>query len=72
MHLQNVEIFVTNPISFNFTVAPSPPQIEVDLTNINYNANLTVTAGKSVAIRCISRGGNPAANLKWFLGKLKN
>jgi len=62
------DALTSDPAWLVIRVAPSPPQIEVDLTNINYNANLTVTAGKSVAIRCISRGGNPAANLKWFLG----
>ena len=52
----------------NVTVPPSPPQLEVDLSPVPTGSNLTVSAGREATIRCLSRGGNPAANIKWFLG----
>ncbi len=51
----------------NFLVPPSPPQLEVELSPIADGGNLTLSAGKEATVRCLSRGGNPAANVKWFL-----
>ena len=48
---------------------PSPPQLEVDLSPVVSGGNLTLSAGKEVTVRCLSRGGNPAASLRWFLGE---
>lgn len=53
---------------FHFSVPPSPPQLEVDLSPVPAGSNLTLSAGREATIRCLSRGGNPAANIKWFLG----
>ena len=30
-------------------------------------SDLQVTAGKSVRLRCESRGGNPAADIHWYI-----
>jgi hypothetical protein len=39
----------------------------VELSPIADGGNLTLSAGKEATVRCLSRGGNPAANVKWFL-----
>ena len=33
--------------------------------------NLSVTANDEVTLRCESRGGNPPADLKWFIGDVE-
>lgn len=42
--------------------------MEVDLSPVATGGNLTLQAGTEVTVRCLSRGGNPAAQLSWFLG----
>ena len=39
----------------------------MELSPIADGGNLTLSAGKEATVRCLSRGGNPAANVKWFL-----
>ena len=41
----------------------------MDLSPVASGGNLTLLAGKEVTVRCLSRGGNPAASLQWFLGE---
>ncbi|CAL4122568.1 unnamed protein product, partial [Meganyctiphanes norvegica] len=48
-------------------VAPSPPLLEVDTVQVTERRNFTVKEGQSATINCISRHGNPAANIKWFI-----
>lgn len=39
----------------------------MELSPIADGGNLTLSAGAEATVRCLSRGGNPAANVKWFL-----
>ena len=49
-----------------FTDPPGQPVIE------GYNPNGYAEAGESLSLKCISSGGNPTANLKWFRGLYNN
>jgi hypothetical protein len=62
-----VPLLILFPFFF-CSVPPSPPQLEVDLSPVPAGSNLTLSAGREATIRCLSRGGNPASNIKWFLG----
>ena len=50
-------------------VPPNPPQLELELAPMVNGSNLTLADGQEATVRCLSRGGNPAANIKWFLGE---
>ncbi|XP_066948051.1 irregular chiasm C-roughest protein-like isoform X2 [Macrobrachium rosenbergii] len=49
-------------------VAPSRPQMEVDTLQVAAGQNFTVTEGRPGSIKCVSRYGNPPAEIKWFIG----
>ena len=49
-----------------FSDPPGQPVIE------GYNPNGYAEAGESLSLKCISSGGNPTANLKWFRGVYSN
>ncbi|CAH0390302.1 unnamed protein product [Bemisia tabaci] len=53
---------------FFVTVAPQRPRIEYNASHILPNHNITVRAGNTAVVKCISRYGNPPAKLKWLLG----
>ena len=53
-------------LSLIFTDPPGQPVIE------GYNPNGYAEAGESLSLKCISSGGNPTANLKWFRGVYNN
>ncbi|XP_046443761.1 kin of IRRE-like protein 1 isoform X5 [Daphnia pulex] len=61
------DALTSDPARLVVRVPPSPPQLEVELSPIADGGNLTLSAGKEATVRCLSRGGNPAANVKWFL-----
>ncbi|KAI9551848.1 hypothetical protein GHT06_022184 [Daphnia sinensis] len=61
------DALTSDPARLVVRVPPSPPQLEVELSPIADGGNLTLSAGAEATVRCLSRGGNPAANVKWFL-----
>ena len=52
-----------------FLVRPQPPRLEIGGAQVIRNHNFTVKEGIPDLIKCVSRYGNPAADIKWFLGK---
>lgn len=50
-------------------VPPDTPQIGYNGTSISVGKNLTSQSGQRASVKCISRNGNPAPLLKWFVGK---
>ena len=53
---------VVDTIELSVLYPPGQPVIE------GYNPNGYAEAGESLSLKCISSGGNPTANLKWFRG----
>ena len=56
-------------LNFYFLVRPEPPQLKIGSAPVSRSHNFTVSEETSSSIQCISRYGNPAARIKWFLGE---
>lgn len=50
-------------------VAPNRPQMEVETLQVASGQNFTVQEERTGKIKCISRFGNPPAEIKWFIGE---
>ncbi|XP_013787845.2 carcinoembryonic antigen-related cell adhesion molecule 5-like isoform X2 [Limulus polyphemus] len=46
---------------------PRPPQLEDSTIQIQPGSNFTTKVGQPTKLNCVSRKGNPPAELKWFL-----
>ncbi|XP_072156592.1 irregular chiasm C-roughest protein isoform X2 [Bemisia tabaci] len=62
------DALTSNPVRLVVRVAPQRPRIEYNASHILPNHNITVRAGNTAVVKCISRYGNPPAKLKWLLG----
>lgn len=49
-------------------VAPLHPMLEVDSQQVTPMQNFTVVENRQANIKCLSRYGNPPAEIKWFIG----
>lgn len=54
---------------FYSAAAPQRPKIEHEGVQVPPGHNVTVDSNAVATVSCVSHYGNPAANLKWFLGK---
>ncbi|XP_045117704.1 irregular chiasm C-roughest protein-like isoform X1 [Portunus trituberculatus] len=50
-------------------VAPKHPVLEVDSQQVTAGHNFTVVENRPGTIKCLSRYGNPPAEIKWFIGE---
>lgn len=51
-------------------MAPQTPRIEFNGSHVLPGRNVSVRVGSSAVVKCISRFGNPPANIRWLLGEL--
>lgn len=58
-------------VSFLLFIAAAPqrPKIEHEGVQVPPGHNVTVDSKAVATVTCVSHYGNPAATLKWFLGK---
>lgn len=56
---------------FLIAAAPQRPKIEHEGIQVPPGHNVTVDSKAVATVSCVSHYGNPAATLKWFLGKCK-
>lgn len=54
---------------FLIAAAPQRPKIEHEGLQVPPGHNVTVDSKAVATVSCVSHYGNPAATLKWFLGK---
>ncbi|XP_034231154.1 irregular chiasm C-roughest protein isoform X3 [Thrips palmi] len=56
------------PAKLVVRVAPQTPRIEFNGSHVLPGRNVSVRVGSSAVVKCISRFGNPPANIRWLLG----
>ncbi|KAE8747762.1 hypothetical protein FOCC_FOCC005585, partial [Frankliniella occidentalis] len=56
------------PAKLVVRVAPQTPRIEFNGSHVLPGRNVSVRVGNSAVVKCISRFGNPPANIRWLLG----
>lgn len=56
-------------LSFFIAAAPQRPKIEHEGIQVPPGHNVTVDSKAVATVTCVSHYGNPAAQLKFFLGK---
>ncbi|XP_049831432.1 irregular chiasm C-roughest protein isoform X1 [Schistocerca gregaria] len=63
------DALTSTPVRLVVRAAPQVPRIEYNSSQVLPGHNLSANDGDRVSVKCISRYGNPAANIKWFLGE---
>ena len=64
-----LKVWITNNFLSLFLVKPNAPYLEVNTAQIAPGQNFTVKEDRPSSIKCVSRYGNPASDLRWFIGE---
>ncbi|CAG0893202.1 unnamed protein product [Cyprideis torosa] len=65
---QSKDALTSRPAKVVVRVAPTKPKISLSSVEISSGNNISLREGNPTAVTCISRYGNPAAEVKWFIG----
>ncbi|CAG0880543.1 unnamed protein product [Cyprideis torosa] len=66
---QSKDALTSRPARLVVRVPPQTPIIEFNGIQILSGRNLSTSEGAPTSVKCVSRYGNPAAQIRWFIGK---